>query len=71
VGQEKEGSIFNQPEFAASLLVFRDTLIQDLLQYLCDNQLLLKTVNQWISEGGKATSVGAPDAEFGQQPSTY
>ena len=32
--------------------------------YLCDNQSLLKAVNRWISEDGKATSVGAPDADI-------
>jgi len=31
---------------------------------LCDNQSLLKAVNRWIGEGGKATLVGAPDAEI-------
>ena len=32
--------------------------------YLCDNQSLLKAVNRWIGEGGKATLVGAPDADI-------
>ena len=31
--------------------------------YLCDNQSLLKEVNRWIGEG-KATLVGAPDADI-------
>jgi len=31
---------------------------------LCDNQSLLKAVNRWIGEGGKATLVGAPDADI-------
>ena len=31
--------------------------------YLCDNQALLKAVKRWVGEGGKATLVGAPDAE--------
>ena len=31
--------------------------------YLCDNQALLKAVNRWEGEGGKATLVGAPDAD--------
>jgi len=30
--------------------------------YLCDNQALLKAVQRWVGEGGKATLVGAPDA---------
>jgi len=32
--------------------------------YLCHNQSLLKTVNRWIGEDGKATLVGAPDADI-------
>ena len=31
---------------------------------MCDNQLLLKAVNRWIGEGGKATLVGAPDVDI-------
>jgi len=49
---------------AAFLLVLRDTLIEEPLLYLCDNQSLLKAVNRWIGEGGKATLVGAPDADI-------
>ena len=30
---------------------------------MCDHQSLLKAVNKWIGEGGKATLVGAPDAD--------
>ena len=32
--------------------------------YLCDNQALLKAVQRWVGEGGKATLVGAPDADI-------
>jgi len=32
--------------------------------YLCDNQSLLKAVTRWIGEAGKATLVGAPDADI-------
>ena len=33
--------------------------------YLCDNQALLKAaVKRWVGEGGKATLVGAPDADI-------
>ena len=46
------------------LLALRDTLIEEPLLYLCDNQSLLKAVNRWIGEGGKATLVGAPDAHI-------
>ena len=31
---------------------------------MCDNQSLLKEVNRWIGEGGKATLVGALDADI-------
>ena len=64
VGREEEGSSSNRPELAAFLLALRDTLIEEPLLYLCDNHLLLKTVNMWIGEGGKATLVGAPDADI-------
>ena len=49
---------------AALLLVHRDTLIEEPLLYLCDKQSLLKAVNRWIGEGGKATFMGAPDADI-------
>ena len=32
--------------------------------YLCNNQALLKAVKRWVREGGKATLVGAPDANI-------
>jgi len=38
LGCEKEGSSSNQPELAAFLLALRDTLIEEPLLYLCDNQ---------------------------------
>ena len=31
---------------------------------MCDHQSLFKAVNKWIGEGGKATLVGAPDANI-------
>ena len=64
VRREEEGSSSNRPELAAFLLAFRDTLIEEPLLYLCDNQSLWKAVNGWIFEGGKATSVGAPDSDI-------
>ena len=48
VGREEEGSISNQPELAAFLLALRDTLVEEPLLYLCDNQSLLKAVTRWI-----------------------
>ena len=52
VGREEEGSSSNRPELAAFFLALRDTLIEEPLLYLCDNQSLLKAVNRLISEGG-------------------
>jgi len=49
---------------AAFLPALRDALIVEPLLCLCDNQSLLKAVNGWIGEGGKATLVGAPDADI-------
>jgi len=63
-GREEEGSSSNRPELAAFLLALRDTLIEEPLLYLCDNQSLLKAVTRWIGEGGKATLAGAPDADI-------
>ena len=51
-------------ELAAFFLALRDTLIEEPLLYLCDNQSLLKAVTRWIGEGGKATLVGSPDADI-------
>jgi len=60
VGREEEGSSSNRPELAAFLLVLRGTPVTKPMLYLCDNQALLKAVG----EGGKATLVGAPDADI-------
>jgi len=38
--------------------------MEKVLLYLCGNQSLFKAVNRWIGEGGKATLVGAPDADI-------
>ena len=59
-----EGSSSNRPELAAFFLALHDTLIEEPLLYLCDNQSLLKAVTRWIGEGGKATLVGSPDANI-------
>jgi len=32
--------------------------------YFCGNQALLKAIKRWVGEGGKATLVGAPDADI-------
>jgi ribonuclease HI len=64
VGREEEGSSSNQPELAAFFQALRDTLIEELLLYFCDNQSLLKAVTRWIGEGGKATLVGSLDVDI-------
>jgi len=64
VGREEEGSSSSWPELAAFFLALRDTLVEEPLLFLCDNQSLLKAVNRWIGEGGKATLVGAPEVDI-------
>jgi len=64
VGREEEGSSSNRPELVAFVLALRGTPVAKSMLYLCDNQVLLKTVKRWVSEGGKATLVGAPDADI-------
>ena len=46
VGRGEEVSSSNRPELAAFFLALRDTLIEEPLLYLCDNQSLLKAVNR-------------------------
>jgi len=46
VGREEEGSSSNQPELTLFFLALRDTLIEEPLLYLCDNQSLLKAVTR-------------------------
>ena len=45
-------------------MVLRGTPVTNPMLYLCDNQALLKDVKRWVGEGGKATLVGAPDADI-------
>ena len=63
LGHEEKGSSSNCPELAAFVLALRGTPVIKSMLYLCDNQALLKAVNRWVGEGGKATLVGAPDAD--------
>jgi len=64
MGREEEGSSSNRPELAAFFLALRDTLLEEPLLYLNNNQSLLKAVTRWIGESGKATLVGSPDADI-------
>ena len=64
VGREEEGSSLNRQELAAFVLALRGTPVTKPMLYLCDNQTLLKVVKRWVGEGGKATLVGAPDADI-------
>jgi len=64
VGREEEGSSSNRPELAAFVLALRGTPMTNPMICLCDNQALLKAVKRWVGEGGKATLVGAPDADI-------
>ena len=60
----EEGSSSNRPELAAFVLALRGTPVTTPMLYLCDNQALLKAVKRWVGEGGKVTSIGAPDADI-------
>ena len=60
MGREEEGSSLNRPELAAFVLALRGTPVTNPMLYLCDNQV----VKRWVGEGGKATLVGAPDADI-------
>ena len=64
MGREEEGSSSNRPQLASFVLAFRGTPVTTPMHYLCDNQALLKAVKRSIGEGGKATLVGAPDADI-------
>jgi len=64
VGREEEGSSSNRPELAAFVLALRGTPVTKLMLYFCHNQALLKAVKRGVGDGGKATLVGAPDADI-------
>jgi len=64
VSRKEEGSSSNRPELKAFVLALRGTPVTKPMLYFCDNQALLKTVKRWVSEGGKATLVRAPDADI-------
>ena len=64
VGREEEGSSSNRPELAAFVLALCGNPITKPMLYLCDNQALLKAVKRWVGEGGKATLVGASEADI-------
>jgi len=64
MGCKEEGSSLILPGLAALVLAVRSTPVTTPMLYLCDNQALLKAVKRWVGEGGKATLVGAPDADI-------
>ena len=66
VGREEpeEGSSANRPELSVFVLALRGTPVINPVLYLCNNQALLKAVKRLVGEGGKATLVGAPDADI-------
>ena len=64
VGHEEQGSSSNRQELATFVLALRGTPVTTPMLYLCANQALLKAVRRWVGEGGKATLVGAPDADI-------
>jgi hypothetical protein len=69
--QCKLGRSSNQPEWAAFSLALRDTLIEEPLLYLCDNQSLLQAVNRWIGEVQRQRWWEHLTRIFWQQPSRY
>jgi len=68
---DEEGSSSKRPELAAFVLALRDTPVSNQwvvkltkpMLNLCDEQALLKILKKWVGEVGKATLVGAPDAD--------
>ena len=66
-GRKEEASSSNRPELAAFVLALCGTPLTKPMLYLCDNQALLKIVKRWVGKGGKATLVGAPDADILQE----
>jgi len=64
VGNASRVRSSNRPELAAFVLALRGTPVTTPMLYLCNNQAVLKAVKRWVSEGGNATPVGAPDADI-------
>jgi len=66
VGSKEEGSISNPSRTSGLCLGITRHPCDNPHAFndLCDNQSLLKSVKRWVSEGGKATLVGAPDADI-------
>ena len=60
MGREQEGTSSNRPELAALEAALRQVDEAEDILYLCDNESVLKEVNGWIGEGGKATLATAP-----------
>jgi len=73
MGREEEGSSSHRPELAAFLLALRDTLIEEPLLYLCDNQSLLKAVKGGLVKVERLRQRwwGHLMRIFWQQPSRY
>ena len=59
---EKDGIL--STIIAAFVLALCSTRVTRPMLYLCDNQALLTAVKKWVNEGGKATLVGALDADI-------
>jgi len=64
VGREQEGTSSNRPELAALEAALRQVDEAEDILYLCDNESVLKEVNGWIGEGGKATLATTPNADI-------
>ena len=71
VGREWKGSRSIQHESAAFLLALRDTLIEEPMLYLFENQSLLKAVNRWICQVENQHWWGRLTRIFWAQPSRF
>jgi ribonuclease HI len=61
---EEEDTSSNRPELAALVLALRKTRFTNNLLYLCDNQLLLKTVQKWNWKSVRLEKTGPEIAPF-------
>ena len=64
VGRSIEGATSNRAELAAMAEALTQADVQKDLLYLCDSEAVLKTINQWVGEGGKRVFTEYPDADI-------
>lgn len=64
VGREEEGTSSNRPELGGVVLALRQAELSEDVLILCDNESVLKVINKWVGQGGRATLANAPDADI-------